>query len=134
MANALYDKAKTGFMNEEIKMLTDTIGVYLVTGSYSETLTTDDFITDVASANMVAHGSLSNVAMSSTGVIDADDLTFSSVTGSQIVHIVLDMETGTPASSPLIAVIDTGTGLPVTPNGGDITIQWDSGANKIFAL
>lgn len=36
--------------------------------------------------------------------------------------------------SPLIAYIDTATGLPVTPNGGDITIAWDSGANKIFKL
>ena len=26
------------------------------------------------------------------------------------------------------------SGLPVTPNGGDITITWDSGANKIFRL
>jgi len=36
--------------------------------------------------------------------------------------------------SPLIAYIDTATGLAVTPNGGDITIAWDSGANKIFKL
>jgi hypothetical protein len=35
---------------------------------------------------------------------------------------------------PLIAYIDTATGLPVTPNGGDITIAWDSGANRIFKL
>lgn len=33
-----------------------------------------------------------------------------------------------------IAYIDTGTGLPVTPNGSDITVTWDSGASKIFAL
>jgi hypothetical protein len=30
---------------------------------------------------------------------------------------------------------DTGvTGLPVTPNGGDINLVFDNGANKIFAL
>ncbi len=34
----------------------------------------------------------------------------------------------------LIAYIDTATGMPVTPNGGDITIAWDNGANKIFKL
>lgn len=28
----------------------------------------------------------------------------------------------------------TGSGLPVTPNGGDITIAWDSGTNRIFKL
>jgi hypothetical protein len=30
--------------------------------------------------------------------------------------------------------IDAATGLPLTPNGGDVTIQWDNGANKIFKL
>lgn len=28
----------------------------------------------------------------------------------------------------------TGSGLPVTPNGGNIVVTWDSGANKIFKL
>ena len=34
----------------------------------------------------------------------------------------------------LVAYIDGATGLPVTPNTGDIGIAWDSGANKIFKL
>jgi hypothetical protein len=34
----------------------------------------------------------------------------------------------------LIAWIDTGTNIPVVPNGGDVNITWDSGANKIFKL
>jgi len=36
--------------------------------------------------------------------------------------------------SPLLAFLDSVTGLPVTPNGGDITVAWDNGANKIFKL
>ena len=48
--------------------------------------------------------------------------------------LVLWVDTGTPATSFLIAYFDTVTGLPVTPNGGDIQIVWDSGANKIFKL
>lgn len=28
----------------------------------------------------------------------------------------------------------TGSGLPVTPNGGNISVTWDNGANKIFKL
>ena len=36
----------------------------------------------------------------------------------------------------VIALIDSSTGvaLPVTPNGGDITVAWDSGANRVFKL
>lgn len=28
----------------------------------------------------------------------------------------------------------TGSGLPITPNGGNINVAWDNGANKIFKL
>lgn len=30
--------------------------------------------------------------------------------------------------------VATGSGLPVTPNGGNIVVTWDNGANKIFKL
>ena len=43
------------------------------------------------------------------------------------------IDTGVAGTSRLIAYIDTGvTGLPVTPNGGDINITWD--AAGIFTL
>ena len=48
--------------------------------------------------------------------------------------LILYQHTGTDATARLIAYIDTATGLPVTPNGGDITIVWDDGPNKIFKL
>lgn len=34
----------------------------------------------------------------------------------------------------LIGYIDSATNLPVIPNGGDISISWDTGSNKIFKL
>ena len=68
------------------------------------------------------------------GAADANDVTFTSVTGASIDAIVLYKDTGTDSTSPLIAFIDTATGLPITPNGGDIIVTWDNGANKIFKL
>ena len=56
------------------------------------------------------------------------------MTGASIEAIVLYKDTGTDATSPLIASIATATGLPITPNGGDIIVTWDNGANKIFKL
>jgi hypothetical protein len=47
---------------------------------------------------------------------------------------VIYKDTGVSGTSPLIAYIDTGTNFPVTPNGGDITVQWSSGASRIFKL
>ena len=67
------------------------------------------------------------------GVFDGADVTFTSVTGSSVEALVLYIDTGSAATSPLVAYIDTSvTGLPVTPNGGDIAITWN--ASGIFAL
>jgi hypothetical protein len=68
------------------------------------------------------------------GVADAVDVTFTAVSGATVEAIVLYADSGTEATSRLIAYIDTATGLPLTPNGGDVTVAWDNGANKIFKL
>lgn len=46
--------------------------------------------------------------------------TFASVTGNTVGAVVLYKDTGTAATSPLLVFDDTGTGIPVTPNGGNI--------------
>ena len=63
------------------------------------------------------------------GAADAADCTFTAVSGATINAIVICKDTGTEATSPLIAYIDTATGLPITPNGGDITPRSEA-ANK----
>lgn len=70
----------------------------------------------------------------SDGTFDGDNLTFSAVTGSSAEAIVLYRKNaGANTTWPLIAYIDTGvTGLPVTPNGGNITVTWN--ASGIFTL
>jgi hypothetical protein len=135
MASALYAKAKKAFLDKDIDMLVDNIKVVLVdSADYTLDLATHQYLSDIAAGGRV--GTSGNLANKSTtgGVFDADDITITGVTGDQFEYIILYMDTGTAATSPLIACIDTATGLPCTPNGGDITITWDSGANKIFAL
>jgi hypothetical protein len=56
------------------------------------------------------------------------------VSGASVEAIAIYQDTGNEATSRLIAYIDTATGLPVTPNGGDINLNWDTGVNKIFKL
>jgi phage tail sheath gpL-like len=67
-------------------------------------------------------------------VADAADFSWTGVSGAQSEAIVVYKDTGSAATSNLIAFIDTATNLPVTPNGGDITVTLDNGANRIFAL
>lgn len=134
MANALYDKGRQGFLEGAIDWDTDTIKVALIdTGSYTVNLATHDNWDD-ASAGVVGTPQTLGGKTVADGVADANDVTFTAVSGATVEALIIFKDTGTPSTSRLIAYIDTGTGLPVTPNGGDIIVVWDSGANRIFKL
>lgn len=133
MANALYGKGRQKFLEGAIAWLTDDIILLFVDGLvYTPSIDVDEFRDDIAS-EIAASGNFASKT-STLGVADAADVTVGTVTGNQFEYIVIIKNTGTPATSPLLALIDTATGLPCTPNGGDIIVQWDSGANKIFKL
>lgn len=133
MSNALYDRGRDAFLNGSINWGSDTIKVALVdTGTYTVNLSTHQFFSDLSGV-VGTPGSLASKT-SSAGVADAADLTFSAVTGASVEALVIYKDTGTTTTSPLIAYIDSATGLPVTPNGGDISVTFDNGSNKIFKL
>lgn len=135
MANALYGKGREGFLLGDIAWDSDDIRAILVdTGTYTVDIDVHDNLDDVAGGARIAVSSALTTKTGTLGVADADDVVFSAVTGVSVEAIVLYKHTGTESTSRLIAYIDTATGLPVTPNGGDITIVWDNGANKIFKL
>lgn len=138
MANSLFDWSRQGFLSGAIKWDADSIKVLLVTGGYAVNLNSTVYR---ASAFAAGSGVIwsSAVALSSTtvasGVADALDHVLTTVTGNSAAYMIIYQDTGASATSRLIAYIDTATGLPVTPNGGDITIQWDNtAATKIFCL
>ena len=135
MANLLYDKGREAFLDGGISWSSDDIRVILVdTDDYTVDSATHDNLDDVpAGARVATSGALTGKTVAA-GVADGDDVTFTSVTGDQSEAIIIYQHTGVESTSKLIAYIDTATNLPVTPNGGDITIQWDNGANKIFKL
>jgi hypothetical protein len=135
MSNALYTKAKQGLLDGSLDLDTDTIKSVFVDGAdYTPNMATHQYLSDIPSAARVAtSGALQNKTVTD-GVFDADDITLTAVTGDQFEYIVLYKDTGVEGTSRLILLIDTATGLPCTPNGSDITIQWSSGADKIFRL
>lgn len=133
MASAIYPKAKESLLQGGIDMSTATIKVALVdTGTYTYSAA-HQFYSSVSSAVIGSPQTLANKTFTA-GVFDADDSTFLAVTGASVEALVFYKDTGVAGTSPLIAYIDSGTGLPVTPNGGNINIVYDSGSNKIFAL
>ena len=138
MANALYPLWKQeilkGTSNNLLNSAEGTTGVYAAlvdTGTYTY------------SADHQFYSSLSGIVgtdqevtakTQTSGTFDGSDVTFPSVSGASAEAIVLYRKNaGENTTWPLIAYIDTGvTGLPVTPNTGNIEIQWN--ASGIFTL
>jgi len=134
MANQLYTTYKTAALKGDVDLVNDTISAVLVdTDDYTPDQTNHQFLDDIPSGARVASATLSNTSVSA-GVFDADNVTFTNVSGDECEALVIYQDTGTASTSQLVAYIDSANGLPVTPNGGDITVEWDDGSNKIFAL
>ena len=134
MANSLYDVGRNAFLTGAIDWsdVPTNISVALVdTGLYSHSAAHTS-MTDVVAGVVAEVPLITRTAVA--GVADAADVTFTSVTGLQSEALVIFLDTGVDATDTLIAYIDTATGLPVTPNTGDIIVQWSDGVNKIFKL
>lgn len=134
--NALYDHGREGFLDGSIDW--DSHDIYLFLCDHTDdspNVATDDNLDDIAAGARVVVSAAGLADKTVThGVADATDYTFETVTGDGADSLNIYKHTGTESTARLIAYIDTATGLPVTPNGGNITAQWDSGANKIFKL
>ncbi|GAF79865.1 unnamed protein product [marine sediment metagenome] len=131
----MYDHGREGFLDGSIDWDTDDIRAILIdVADYTVDLDADVNLDDIPGAARVAvSGALTGKTVTD-GVADAADVTFSAVEGDQCEALVIYKHTGTESTSRLIAYIDSATGLPVTPNGGDIKVEWDNGSDKIFRL
>jgi hypothetical protein len=141
VANAIYTSFLNGILGSHatyVDLDADTIKLVLIDhGTDTPAPTTDDFYNDI-SAGLV--GALSGALASKTigtvaaGVFDAADLApaFTAVSGATVESINMLKDTGNAATSNLIAYWDTATGLPLTPNGGDVNVAFNaSGIIKV---
>lgn len=108
--NQLIDTAAVDFDADVIK------GALYRSSSYTPNQSTDEYLSDAGNPISTAF-----ITVSVSGaVVDADDFTFGSVAaGAAIDVLVLYKDTGSAATSPLIAKYD----INVTPDGNDITIS-----------
>lgn len=135
MANAWFDKGLEAFATGLVNWSTSNIKATLVDhADDTPNVSTDDFYNDIASAARVATSGNFAGKSATNGFLDANDLTFTSVTGDPAESLIVWGDTGTESTSPLLVYFDTATGLPVTPDGGNITVTWDNGTNKIARL
>lgn len=134
MANAIYPKWKEAVIQGGANSsLGGTVKAALVdTGTYTYSAS-HEFYSDLS--GVVGTPQTLGSKTYTSGVFKAGAVTYTAVSGATVEAIVIYIDTGVAGTSRLVAFIDTGqTGLPVTPNGGDITYTPDSGSNGIFAL
>jgi hypothetical protein len=142
MANALFNPGREGFLDGTIDWDTAVIKIALVRGyTFSAA---HKFVSDVTGASGTLHVTSSALASKTVtdGIADAADVAFTAVTSNAGNHSVLIFQASAvtggadvaATAQRLIGWVDTGTNFPIVPNGGDVTIAWDNGTNKIFKL
>ena len=123
MANAVQASARKLFLDGDIDLLNDTIKVVLTkTYSYNGA---HDYLDDVAAGNRVATATLASKTTTG-GAFDSADPTFTAVAaGSTVTGIWVYKDSGSDATSPLIAWYDTNASsaaISIVTNGSNITI------------
>lgn len=128
MANALYNPFKQALLGSESHDLdADDIRAILIdSGDYTFS-SAHDFLDDVAAGARVATSANLGSKTVANGVFDSADFSWTTVTGDQSEAIILYNHDGNGAAADaarqLVAFYDTGiTGMPVTPNGGNINV------------
>lgn len=142
MANRWYKKGAEAVLGS-VDLLADTIKATLLdSGVYTPATNTDQYMntnTIAAAAKIGSPVTLTGKSVTD-GVFDCTDPVFALVTGASAELVAIWKDGGgggTSASGTtdlLLILIDTATGLPVTPNGGNINLLIDNGANKIAAI
>jgi hypothetical protein len=146
MANALFDPGREGILDGTISMSVAVIKVLLVRGyTFSAA---HKFLSDVTGASGVLDVTqLASPALASkvftNGIFQSTaTTTFTAPTANASNHSLILLQSSAvtggadvaASAARLVAWIDTGTGFPIVPGGGDVVITWDTGANKIFKL
>lgn len=134
MANTVYPIGKKAILDGDVDFLVDTIKIVLCDNSITYNAA-HDFLNDITVGDRVATSAALSSKTTTGGAFDAADVTFTSLTGSTVTSWILFKDTGTEATSQLIAFFDTVSGggaLSFTPNGGNFTLSF--GASGIFTI
>ena len=135
MANAWYGKALELAVETGLGWTADSILAFLQCSEhYTPNLDTDDQLADVVSGGAVTatSGALAGKA-NALGVLDATDKVFTAVADNGHYIDYVGLYNDTDAGDPLLMLWDSGTGIPLYANGGDITVTFGNVAGTLLA-
>ena len=134
MANRLQDAYRNNILGDgtftNVQLDADTIAGFFVDTADDTVIAADQDVADITAGALVpAFASIpalgtKTIGVVAVGVFDSADLTFTALSGDVAEHFELCKDTDTNTTSILIAHYDTfDSGMPVTPNGGDVIVQ-----------
>lgn len=126
MSNAFYPAIGQAFLEGDVDMSADTIRAVLVDTALYTYSPAHIFLTSIPAGARVATSIPFTGKTTLLGVFDAaSGASFPAFTGATAEAIVVYQDTGTVATSRLIAYWDTDVvGLPLTPDGSPAVITW----------
>lgn len=132
MANAWYPKHKEALLQATANSALNgsgTTGLYAAlvdTGTYTYS-SSHEFYSSISSAVVGTPVEITSKSFTN-GLLDGADTTFTAVSGSTVEALVLYVKNaGANTTWRLVAYIDSSvTGLPLTPNGADVTVSWNA--------
>jgi len=136
MASGLFDNGRNRFARGDTKWLASGgstfYGALIDTGVTVPNLTSHSVMTSLRTAVVGTDTALTTADPDGAGACDATDLVFTSVTGASVEGVCLFHEvSAADASRYLVAWLEF---TAVTPNGGNITIQWAAATPFVFKL
>jgi len=135
MANAIYPKYKEALLDAltNTDLMAGTVKAILFDVTDDPYDAANEFLDDLVAGAIVATSPALTTKSVTNGTFDCDNWTWTGVTGDESEAIIIIIDTGAGSTSRLVAWLDTGiTGLPVTPNSGDINFTVD--ASGLFTL
>lgn len=133
-STAFYRTGAERVLTKQVDFVADTIKAILLKNTYTKNLTTDEFLSAVSAHRMDTDVTLTGKS-AALGVFDCDDIEWAAVAaGDTASCVALYIDTGNPATSPMLLWTDNIAGFPLGANGGNIKVQIDNGAFKFFSL
>jgi len=143
MADTWYDEGRNGILggaagqavHAQPELFTNDIRVNLRDTALAVNVATQIDLADVVAAHEGTHSALTSktVGTVAVGVFDHADEVFTAVTGATVEGLdYYDFQTAVTTTSPMLWHIDGWTGLPLTPNGGDVTLA--PAAGGVYSL
>lgn len=127
MADEIYELFSQAMLAGTYDLASATVKLALVrtgAGHYVPNFTTDQFLNVIAGGDLIATSAALSSKTLTDGVFNAANTLFTAVSGAQAGALVLYIDTGSSATSPLIAYLDTYSGLPYTPTGADVNVAF----------